>query len=265
MTTKNALKAGTKQSIALRDLEPHPLAQRQFDSAWAAVIYKEFDPAALGTLTVAVTKRGKKWVVDGQHRMKAALQWLDGDNAQCVDCMVVPVDNDAEAARLFLLLNNHKAVLNRDKFIVRIVAEDPVALGIMAVLQKFGLRVARNPGRGIVRAVDACEFLFKRQRGALLLERTVRVLHSAWADDPDAYSGKLLRGLGLLLAKFGAAVEDEELIRKLAKRGGPLGLIGRSRDLKSAMGVSAAHAMRECIRLEYNKGRRGGGLEDHAA
>lgn len=74
-----------------------------------------------------------------------------------------------------------------------------------------------------------------------------------------------MRGLGLLLYKFGTAVDDNDLIRKLAKSGGPLNLIGRARALRAAMGVSVAQATYECIRTEYNKGRRTEKLEERAA
>jgi uncharacterized protein DUF6551 len=262
---KNALKAGTRQSIPIRELTPHPLAQRKFDPAHAARIEREFDPALFGTPTVAETKKGTKWIVDGQHRVKGALGWLNGDANQCVECLVIPVEDDAEAAWLFLGLNDHKAVTALNKFVVRIVGKDETAIGITAVLERFGLKVDYQRSDGVVQAVEACESLFSRDRGALLLERTIRVLHSTWGAEADAYHGQLIRGLGLLLNKHGTAVDDAELVRKLAKRSGPLGLLGRARDLKSAMGVSVAQAVYECIRNEYNKGRRTERIEDRAA
>jgi len=263
--TKNTLKAGTREFIAIRELEPHPLAQRKLDPNHAMEIAKEFDPAAMGQITVAKTKKGKKWVVDGQHRRLGALTWLGGDGSQCIECLVVPVEDDAEAANLFLLLNNHKAVRTLDKFLVRVTAKDPIALGVVAILDGFGLRVEHSRADGVVQAVDACESLLNRQRGAALLERTIRILHTAWGTEPDAYHAQLIRGLGLLLTKHGTAVSDDELVRKLAKRGGPLGLIGRARDIRNAMGFSIVQAMYECLKNEYNKGRRTERLEDKAA
>lgn len=262
---KQAFKAGTERWIPLRELEPHPQAQRKLDPKHVASIAADFDPALMGTITVAETKRGRRWIVDGQHRAKAALEFIGGDGTQQVKCNVIEVDDDAEAARLFLGLNRHKTVLTLDKFMVRVTAKDPVALGIVGILARFELHIDRTRGSGVVQAVDALESVFSRQRGALLLERTIRILHNAWGADPDAYSGQILRGLALLLHKFGTAVEDDELIRKLAKSGGPLTLIGRSRALRTAMGVSVAQATFECIRNEYNKGRRSGGLHEKAA
>lgn len=262
---KQAFKAGSERWIPLRELEPHPQAQRKLDPKHAEAIASAFDPALMGIITVAETKRGRRWIVDGQHRKVAALQFVNGDGNQTVKCNVIEVEDDAEAARLFLGLNKHKTVLTLDKFMVRVAAKDPVALGIVGTLARYELHIDRTRGVGVVQAVDALESVFSRQRGAMLLERVIRTLHNAWGHDPDAYSGQLVRGLGLLLHKFGTAVDDEELIRKLAKRGGPLSLIGRARDLRNAMGVSIAQAVYEVIRTEYNKGRRTEKLEERAA
>lgn len=262
---KQTFRAGNERWIALKELEPHPQAQRKLDQAHADKIADAFDPALMGTLTVAETKKGRRWIVDGQHRKVAALRFVDGDGTQQVKCNVIEVDDDAEAGRLFLGLNMHKTVLTLDKFMVRVTAKHPVALGIVAVLERHGLHIDRTRGEGVVQAVDACESVFSRQRGAVLLERTIRVLNNAWGKGADAYAGTLIRGLGLLLHKFGTAVEDEELIRKLSKSGGPLHIVGRARDLRSAMGVSVVQAIYECIRTEYNKGRRTEKLEERAA
>lgn len=263
--TKPSFKAGNERWIPLRELEPHPLAQRKLDQRHADRIAAEFDPALLGIITVAETKKGRRWIVDGQHRKVAALAFVNGDGSQTIKCNVIEVEDDAEAARLFLGLNCHKTVLTLDKFMVRVTASDPVAVGIVAILKKYGLRIDRTRNRGVVQAVDALESVFERQRGALLLERVVRTLNNVWGDDPDAYSGQLVRGLGLLLHKYGTAVDDEDLTRKLAKSGTPLNMMGRAKNLRAAMGVSIAQATFECIRTEYNKGKRSGGLEEKAA
>lgn len=262
---KDAFQPGTTRFIALKDLTPHPLAQRRFDEARAKQIADEFDPALLGEITVAETKRGKSWVVDGQTRRAACLLFLEADGTQQVLCRVIPVDNDAEAARLFLGLNNHKAVRVFDKFVVRAVAKDPVVLGIIAILDKHGLAVERYLVEGKIRAVDALESVFSRDGGGKLLDRVIGILHRTWGRDPDAYHGSIIRGLALLLSRYDKLIDNDELVRKMAKHSGPLGLIGRARDLKAAIGGSAAQAIAEHIRREYNKGRRNDRLSDDKA
>ena len=262
---KNTFKVGTSRFIALKDLQPHPLAQRALDLAHAKYIGDNFDPALMGELTVAETKRGRLWIVDGQHRRVGAQQFLDGDDSQQVLCRVIAVDDDAEAARLFLGLNTHKSVRSLDKFFVRVVAKDPTAIGVTAILERYSLTVSRVRAPGTLQAVDACESIFSRQSGAKLLDRVIAVLHQAWGEDVDGYHGQLIRGLGLLLARYGDVIDMPDLVRKLAKKSGPLGIIGRARDLKIAIGGSIAQAVGEHIRGEYNKGRRTGKLEEKAA
>lgn len=262
---KTSFKIGKSIFIPLRDLKPHPLAQRALDTAHAQAIGENFDPALMGELTVAETRRGRRWIIDGQHRHAGALRFLNGDDAQQVACRVIEVEDDAEAARLFLGLNTHKSVRTLDKFFVRVVAKDVNALGVTAILDRYGLKVTRTRGEGSVQAVDACETVFARKSGALLLDRVIGVLHQAWGNDPDAYHGQLIRGLGLLLARYGDVVDLADLVRKIAKRSGPLGVIARARDLKIAIGGSIAQAVAEHIRGEYNKGRRTERLEEKAA
>lgn len=262
---RNAFKVGTSRYIALEDLKPHPLAQRRLDMRHAERIASDFDPALFGELTVAITKRGAQWIIDGQHRHYGALTFLNGDGKQQVACRVVEVEDDAEAARLFLGLNTHKAVQALDKFKVRVIAKDSIALGVVTVLDRYGLCMSITRGEGTVQAVEACETLFCRDHGALLLDRVIRVLNRTWGRDPDAFNGQLIRGLGLLLARYNGSVDDEELVRKLAKKSGPLSILGRARDLKNAIGGSIAQAVAEHIRGEYNKGRRTEKLEDKAA
>lgn len=262
---KDSFKVGKAQSIPIKDLRPHPLAQRGLDARHVERIAQNFDPALLGEITVARTKKGQLWIVDGQHRVAGALAFLNGDSNQQIACRVIDVDDDAEAASLFLGLNTHKSVGALDRFKVRVVAEDAIALGITSILDRYALRVSVVRAEGTVQAVDACESVFKRDRGALLLDRVIRILNQAWGKDPDAYNGQLVRGLGLLLSKYNGAVDDAELVRKLAKKSGPNGVLGRARDLKIGIGGSMPQAVAEHIRGEYNKGRRTEKLEERAA
>lgn len=263
--SKTSLNPGERRSIALRDLEPHPIAQRRLDPNRVNDLASRFDPALIGEITVTQTKRGKLWVVNGQHRVAAALQWLDGDGRQCVECKVIPVADEAEAGRLFLGLNDAKAVPMYDRFAVRVVARDPIATGVVAVLEQFNLRVGRAKGPNIVLAVGACEAVFARQRGAQLLSRTIGLLHRMWGSDPDAYAGQLIRGVSLLLIKHGDVVNEDDFVRKIVKARGPLKWLARGREFATSAGCSVAQGVYDRMRDEYNKGRRSGALGDKAA
>lgn len=252
---------GKLEWIPLGELSVHPKAQRVFNQAWGEKLAATFDPEKAQIITVVKTKRGKYLIVDGQHTCYGALRFVGGDKSQCVLCRVFEGDDDASAAQRFLDGNNRLGVRTLDEFLVRVTANDPVALGIVAILSSFDLRVDRSRGKGVVQAVTACESVMGRQRGALLLERVIRILHDAWGDDPDAYSGNLIRGLALVLHKYGPNVDDVVLSSKLAKCSKAATFIGFARGLRSIRGMSMAQAVYERILEEYNKGRRVGRLE----
>lgn len=254
------INGGKPEWIALRELEAHPDLQRSFDKRRGDKYATEFNPAALGVLTVVETKQGKRWLIDGQHRRYAALQFVDGDGTQQVRCLVHGVTDDAEAAKLCRQLNDYKRWHSLKGFLNRVVEKDPVAVEITAILARYRLRIASTRNEGTVQAVDALETIYARQRGPALLDAVVRLLWNAWGTDPDAFHAQLLRGVALFLGKYGTEVDETDLFRKMAKSGTPLALIGRARELKSIMGVQLPHAVSECVRRIYNKGRRSGGV-----
>lgn len=256
---------GKLEWLALGVLAPHPKAQRRFKPAWAEQLAANFDPDAIDIITVSRNKRGHNLIVDGQHRHAAALKFVDGDGTQLVLCRVFDGDDDATAAIRFLKGNHKLGVGTLDKFMVSVQAKDATALGIVAILDRYELAVDYTRRDGAVQAVDALRAAFTRQRGAMLLDAVIRTLHEAWGHNPDAYSGQLVRGVTLAFVKWGDVIDGDVLARKLAKSGTPVDWIGRARSLAGAMGVSVAQGVAECIRNEYNKGRRTERLDDKAA
>lgn len=257
---KGRLNGGKQEWVPLRDLNPHPELQRTFDQRRATKYAKDFNPAALGVLVLVETRNGKRWLIDGQHRRAAALEFVDGDATQEVLCIIHRIADDAEAAKLVRQLNDYKRWNALKAFQNRVTEKDSAAVAVTEILSRYQLRVAATRGDGTVQAVDACENVFAASNGAKVLDATVRTLWNSWGRDPDAFHSQLIRGLALFLRKYGGDVDETDLFRKLAKSGTPLALIGRSRELKSIMQNQLPHAVAECIRQIYNKGRRSGGL-----
>lgn len=257
---------GKLEWIPLAELRPHPKAQRPFDQKWADQLASMFDPEKMQLIVVSRTKSGRNFIVDGQHTAHGALQFVGGDGAQSVLCRVFDGDDDAKAAERFLAMNQgRRGVCAIDRFKVSVVQGDPISVGVLAVLEKHGLRVERTRNAGTVQAVDACRSVFNRKSGARLFEAVIRTLREAWGDNPDAYSGQLVRGLGLLFAKWGGEADSDILAHKLAKSGTPADWIGRAKTVAGTMGIGLAQAVCDIVRNEYNKGRRINRLDDKAA
>ena len=251
------------QWLPLDDLKVHPRAQRQFNEQWGKQLAAAFDPDAFGVLLVVENTNGDRLIVDGQHRAYAARVAL-GPN-QKVQCDVHKVADDSGAARIFLAGNRHKSVGTLDKFLVRVIANDPTAIGVMDTLKRHGLTTSRTRADGIVQAVDACESIYKRPNGSEVFDRTISVLCAAWGRNPDAFHAHLVRGVGTVLAKHGADIDTDELARKLSKSSGPLRVVGQVRDLMVTLKVSAKIAAMVKVVQVYNQAKRTGKLPETLA
>lgn len=246
--------------LPLSLLETHPRVQRKFDEAWARKIAANFDPDEVGTLSVLkVLMRGKVhyWVFDGQHRKWAASESLGAD--QKVPCNVHEGLSDEECAKRAHGLNNRKSWRAIDSFVNRI-RFDTTAQDINRIIQKCGLKVSDQPAPGTVRAVVACEWLYKKC-SAEALERALRVLKGCWGSHYEALDQSMIRGMGLFLEKHGAEIDEKHLLRRLTAHGNPVRFLGHARELSKVTHKSLPRAIVEILREEYNKKLRNGRLD----
>src|SRR6188474_1918763 len=123
--------------ISVGDLEVDPGIQRaHLDLRKIERMVANFNPAALGVITVSQRNRLTKIVLDGMHRRQTVS--LVTDNTGKLLCHVFKGLTRAEEAQMFLDLNNGNPVSLLDKFAVRLVAEDPVALEIDKMTKAYG-------------------------------------------------------------------------------------------------------------------------------
>lgn len=96
---------------------------------------------ACGTISVA-ERDGGLWVMDGQHRVLAALKRKD---IQELPCVVFKTDDVAEEARGFLNANtNRKAMSAVAKHKAAVIAGDDMAIRIQALFDELGVVAAEN-------------------------------------------------------------------------------------------------------------------------
>jgi len=88
------------------------------------------------------------------------------------------------------------------------------------------------------------------------LDRVLGILNEAWGRNASAYDAVVLGGLGIVLQKLGASVNDEAMSKRLSKSGGPARMIGQARDKAKADSLPVRRAMAEKFVNVYNKGAR---------
>lgn len=178
-------------------IDVDPRWQRDLDEARAKRMAKAIAVERIGVPVVSQRTDGKFVALDGQHRV-AALRFANLDEP--IMCDIQEGLSLSDEAELYLLLNSdRKAVGAYDKFKARLVAKDPVALEIRAILTSCGLRIAKAQGANCICAIQALEFAHMHHKN---LSQVLRVLVS-WSDgDPSVYEGSLIRDVAHFLSQY---------------------------------------------------------------
>lgn len=240
------------ERIPAGKLTVDPAVQRGLDNVKVEKMVSEFDEAALGTITVSRRKGGQLCIIDGQHRTAAARIMKGEDYA--VPCLVFKGLSVEGEARMFRLLNNTTKVEPLALFRVRMVEGEEVAVAIGLIIDEAGWALADRNMNGGLRCVAAMERIYRRSPEALLGSLTA--IRHAWGVDDPAGDGRIVEGIGLLIARYGTAIDVSDLAHKLAAAGTPSAFIGRARTIRDALGTTLANCIAEVAVEIYNKNRR---------
>lgn len=266
MTSVQAMKkvakkiiGGAIETIMVRvdSLVPHPIAQRSIEESHVKNIRATLDLDAIGVIHV-VRIKGRLYIVDGQHRYRALMD--EGCGEWLVEVRVhLDVADDTGAAKLFLKLNYRRKINPFDTFDKEVVAGDPVALGVVKVLDGAGIKVARYATDGAVNCVGALKKVYSYKKGESLgdvLRITLKVCSAAYGTGESVLEGKLLEGVGMAIAAHYGNIETDDLVKKLSKRGSAASLIGDAKGLRDYQKSTLARAVADVVIDTYNSGKR---------
>lgn len=243
--------------IEVGKLRLHSAANRELQMTRVRKYEREMDPDALGRF--AVWRDGRDlYVIDGQHR-KVALENLGLGDLR-VRCDVYEGMSFSDACNQFLKLNDGLTVRPYDKFDKAAKAGYEAEVETQRIVREAGLQVSAQAGDGKVACVSAVTDVYRLDRGDALA-RCLPWSREAWGSTAAALEGNLLRGLGLVAARYNGELDDAALVKKLAKfPGGPGALIGRAKAQKEIKGGTVARNVAQIVVDIYNKGRRSGQL-----
>ena len=244
------------------ELAIHPTAQRDLIPSKLKRLETTLDLDAIGVLHAVeypIRGRTKVWVIDGQHRLQALLnlgfgEWL-------VEVKIhTDVDNDARASALFLKLNDRAAVSTWDKWQNELKAKAEDAINADAIVRKHKLIVSKMCGDGKVACVSAIKKLYRADQG-VSLDKTLSIVTQAWGSTAQALEGKLIEGIGHVVAKYNGTVDEPVMVTKLSKSSPPSALLGKAKMLGEHRKVTLSRAVAELVIETYNSGRRVGKLD----
>lgn len=242
--------------IPIPELKIDPQAQRTLNEKRAQGIADNLVREAVGSIVVSERNDGSKYIVDGMHRKRACE--LEG-----IQSMIAEVHqglNQQEEATLFLIKNREANKPNPlDEYKVGLTAGIPLFVDTEKVLQKHSLEM-RSTSANSIGAVAGVLRITERY-GAEILDRTLGVAEKAWGRNASTWDGMLLGGIGMFLGRH-SVTDDEELAKKIAKKGPAERWIGNVHALATSGGLhhsgtgSRVSVCYQMIIREWNKGRR---------
>jgi len=252
--------------VNVADLNIDPEVQRVLTPGWVKAHTPIFDVELLGYIVVNRRPNLKLFVVDGQHRVELlrAVGWGD----QNIHAEYFEGLSKQEEAALFVARNDRRAVRTIDKFRIRAVANDDIAIGVYKVANDAGVTISDRSGTGHVTAVKACEDIYKGggiaslKEGKRALGDAFRVILKAWGPEPSNLNGKVIHAMGLVQLRYNGRIDQSALAAKLAPfPGGAPGLLGRAKSSQGIHGGSVQSCAAALIVDIYNRGRRQGKLD----
>jgi hypothetical protein len=251
-TGKRVQREARLEWVPIPDMRVSPLAQRDLNQARVDQLAADFDLEQLGTPTVNL-RDGHWFIIDGQHRMEAlkAIGYAD----QSVECWAYKGLSDVEEAEKFLKLNDTLTVAAFPKFKVAVQAGRAEECEIDRIVRSVQLRVSMDRSQGAISAVNTLRRVYRRG-GPQCLARALVIIREAYGD--PGLEAMVLDGIGLLIHRYGDAVNDERVIAALAgASGGVNALLGKAENLRRQTGNAKAHCVAAAAVELVNRGKGG--------
>lgn len=204
-----------------------------------------------GSIIVA-QRDGAYWVVDGQHRVLAAMRRSDIDE---LPCMVFQSANLVDEAKAFITVNTgRKAVTAIDKLKVLAVAEDTDAAFVVSTIERLGLRITKTAFKPMdIKCISVCQKLAKANPSRFVDALTLAAELSA--KDGVPIGERVLSGLFYFDAHIEHGLSNARL-RKRIKYIGSQTLLEAANRASAYFAVGGTKVWADGMLLVVNKGLR---------
>ena len=260
-----------EELIAVNELEIDRRVQRDgLNKVKVRKIVREYNPGALGVVTVSYRKDRSLIIIDGWHRVEATR--IKTDNVGELKCHVFGRETHltlAEEAQMFLDLNTTTQPPVLDKFRVSTETEGEVgdaARDIQDLVGAYGFKISNVAANGNINAVKVVVRMYdlsrKIEAEPNLVHVTCLVIARAWGNDRYGTQGSIFEAIARIFAEYGSRIDLDRFIDTVKMYdGGPQSLIAAGTALAALRKGKVSMAIAELLVDGYNKGKRTGLLE----
>jgi hypothetical protein len=184
-----------------------PVSEAQIER----MIRSGFDRKKLGVVMLSLQHDGRFAVLDGNHRREVAKKVGE---TEMLSRIFIDLTYEEEAA-LFVDFNTINRPTALDRFRAKIEMKEPVALDIVEILARYGLRVAlTGPANGAIQSIHALEQSYD-EVGPVALDKIVRVIYKSWRTERRAWVTWMIQGMRQFWIRYREEVDWDRLIDRL--------------------------------------------------
>lgn len=180
-------------------------------------IIKNYNPNLVNPLKVSL-RDGQYWVYDGQHTLEAHRK-MKGNNDFLIACIVHHGLTYEEEARLFALQDGESTKVGASDQVKALEeAKDEDTIAFLTATRESGFDII--PGRrlsrnGCIAAVAKAKECYKKL-GDHEYRHILKLLKDTWDGEKWSVENTILAGMCLLLKTYGAEVDDNRFMKKMA-------------------------------------------------
>lgn len=264
MSVKSTAPTFELASVDLLTIDSRVQRQEGVNAGRVQKMVADWNPAAVGTITVSRRNNGALVLIDGAHRSECA-RLLGVSTLPALTYSGLTL---AEEAALFVELNDFKQPSYLSRMLAGRIAGDKTATDVLNIIERHGWTVGYSSEPGSYAAVAAAERVYRNGVGVLppgeyesLLDRSVNLLTEAWRHDRESAHQMIVMGIGQLLARFGDGIDPASLALRLAKER-PYSLVAKAKAIQSGQGGTTPAALAKVLVGMYNARRRTGALPE---
>lgn len=210
------------------DLKIDSSYQRQTSSSKVNAIIRNYNPKAIGVITLSMRENGDLYIIDGAHRVEALKKMNLGEYD--VNSIVYFELSLSDEAELFVLFNNSRTKPKRsDLHKAAVIAGDANSILIDQMLERNGLRIENRPTDGVVRAIGTLHKVGNKI-GIDNLEKVVKILRDAYGPHSSSFQSELLTALSMIVIRY-KNVDIDRLTTCLSQMGKPTFIISKAANL----------------------------------